>query len=94
MVKAHLLGGHAAAATSATMPRHLWMDAVVSAVVAHGVCADWLRDTQRERLNRAYTSGEAVWMAADAMRGFWSGVQRAAREDADGFSHIRAAVRR
>lgn len=89
-----LLGGHAALATSATMPSHLWFCAVEDAVIALGVSGDWLRETtQRARLNRYHSAGEPVWMAADSMLWFWRGRQLAALADQDGLAHIRAAAR-
>ena len=76
------------------MPTHIWMDAVTAAVMPFGVMAEWLREpTQRARMNRFHSAGEPVWMAAESMIEFWRGEQRAAREDADGFGVMRAAIR-
>lgn len=80
--------------TSATTPRHLWMDTVTTAAIALGIGPEWLRESQqRGRLNRYYSAGEPAWMAVDAIRQFWSGLQRAAIADQDGLGAIRAAVK-
>jgi hypothetical protein len=95
MNNALTLGDHAAKATRETMPCHIWMCSVEDAVIALGVSGDWLREPrQRERMNRAHSAGEPVWMAADAILQFWTGEQRAKRVDDDGMGHIRAAARR
>jgi hypothetical protein len=88
-------GGEMATVTRSTAPFLIWREAVIGALVADGVTGEWLREAQqRERLSRAWSSGEPVWMAVDAMRQFWAGVARANREDADGFTHLREAIRR
>jgi hypothetical protein len=85
---------HAHNATGQTMNFLHWSHAIELAAIELGISAEWLREPQqRERLNRYHAAGEPAWMALDSMRQFWEGVQRARREDADGFSHIRAAAK-
>jgi hypothetical protein len=81
-------------ATAVTTPYLIWVSAIEEVLVANGVSGEWLREpAQRGRFVRYYHAGEAAWMAADALYQFWLGIARAAREDADGFSHIRKAAR-
>jgi hypothetical protein len=76
------------------MPFIHWAHAIELAAIELGVSAEWLREPQqRERLNRYHHAGEPAWMALDSIARFWDGVQRARREDADGFGHIRAAAK-
>jgi hypothetical protein len=85
---------HARNATGQTMNFLHWAHAIELAAIELGVSAEWLREPkQRERLNRYYVAGEPAWMALDSIDQFWRGVQRASREDADGFGHIRAAAK-
>lgn len=80
--------------TAATTPYLYWVAAIEDVLVAHGVCAEWLREpAQRGRFIRYYHAGEAAWMAADSLWQFWQGVQRAERESRDGFDFLRKAVR-
>jgi len=82
-------------ATRATCPRHIWIAYVEDAAMARGVSAEWLREpVQRQRINRAYSEGETVWMEADAVWMFWRGYQMAIVEQADGLALIRRAVTR
>jgi hypothetical protein len=81
-------------ATATTTPYLFWVAAIEEALVANGVSGEWLRESaQRDRFVRYYHAGESAWMAADTLHQFWLGIARAAREDADGFSHIRKAAR-
>lgn len=89
------LGGVEAAATCQTRNFNIWCEAVELAAISKGATGEWLREpAQRQRLTRAYYAVEPVWMVADEMIQRWRGVERAHREDADGFAHIRRAAGR
>ncbi len=63
--------------TCATTPRHIWMHQVVTlADVSH---EDMETYCTRERMNRAYSLGEPVYMAANTLKHFVANGKRHAR---------------
>lgn len=87
--------------TNAMTPRHIWIDAVHVAVIAKlgtalarvGDTGEWLRGERvAAYLSRAYSAGEPVWMAADAVVQMGKGAIRAALEDRDTPESLRSAL--
>lgn len=54
--------------TRETTPYHIWSSQVLD--LANVSFVDMERLFTRERLSRAYSAGEPVWMAADALKSF------------------------
>lgn len=76
--------------TKATMPIHIWLHSVELTAIRHGASVAGL-ESAHAKLISWFNAGEPVWMAADALLQWARGYDRAQREQADGFAHIRAA---
>ena len=80
--------------TSATCPRHIWMHEVACEALSQlraryndnvSVYSNMLREPEmRARLNRWYTTGEPIWMAADGLRMMLRDTFVARRAERDG----------
>ena len=78
--------------TKTTMPMHIWMHSVELTAIRHGASVSGV-ESAHSKLVTWFNAGEPVWMAAGSLLQMARGFDRAQREQADGFTHIRRAAR-
>ncbi len=78
--------------TKVTMPMHIWMHSVELTAIRHGASVAGV-ESAHGKLVAWFNAGEPVWMAAGSLLQLARGFDRAKRELADGFTHVRLAAR-
>jgi hypothetical protein len=78
--------------TRATMPMHIWLHSVELTAIRHGASVAGIASANG-KLVSWFNAGEPVWMAVGSLLQLAAGYDRAQREQADGFAHIRRAAR-
>jgi hypothetical protein len=78
--------------TKATMPMHIWLHSGELTALRNGASVAGV-ESAHAKLVAWFNAGEPVWMAAGSLLELAKGYDRAQREQADGFTHVRRAAR-